>query len=347
MDKLALEPLYTRYSKAFENSDWKELSECSVHLGRLLGGSQSSNVMDIRAVAQRYLGSLIGVGRFLFTKLRDDDLTSFEEGVHLIEKQISGKNKAVESALLPLVKSAFELQLFLIKPQSDNLNKASAALRVLARPDLAIELASIQIAESRLNYFSRNIRAAAFSDMGNFSAAIEDAQIGLKFSPKDKAHYLHVSLARALVGRFKATGDLEDCEKAFFHAEQAFKDKPDNYSANTFLKVIHALGTAGLEELIASLEAVKKNPSNLLDMNALEIAREVIRKSRISSSAPSQNSFEAVLDDPWFDDFSEFDDETDSYSEVDEIDSISDYFEDYFEDYSESLDDPQKPHLEP
>ena len=347
MDKVILEHLYARYSKAFKNSDWEELSECSVELGRLLGKNQSLNVMDIRDVAQKYLGSLLGTGRFLSTKLPDDDLASFEEGVKSIEMLIAGGNKAMDSSLLPLIKSALELQLFLIKPQSDNLNKASAALRVLARPDLAIELASIQISGSRFNYFSRNIRAAAFSDLGNFSAAIEDAQIGLKYSPRDKAHYMHVSLARALVGRFKATGDLEDCESAFFHAEQAFKDKPDDYSANTFLKVIHALGATGLEDLIASLEAVRKNSSNLLDLNALEIAREVIRKSRMTPNVPSRDSVDAVLVDPWFDDFSEFGDGSDSYFENNDSDSISEYFEDYFEEYSESLNDPQKPHLEP
>lgn len=347
MDKLLLENLYARYSKAFKNSDWNELSACSEDLGRLLSGSPASNVMDIRDVAQKYLGSLVGAGRFLFTKTSDSDLSSFEEGLQLIEKHLVGKNKSIDSSLLPVIKSAYELQLFLIKPQSDNLNKASAALRVLARPDLAIELASIQISQSRLNYFSRNIRAAAFSDVGKYSAAIEDAQIGLKYSPKEKAHYLHISLARALVGRFKATGDLEDCEKAFFHAEQAFQDKPDNYSANTFLKVIHALGTVGLEDLIASLEAVRKNPTNLLDMNALEIAREVIKKSKIDSNRKADKPDESLFIDPWFDDFSEIEEESESDLENDEEDSVSEYFEDYFEEYSDSLNDPQKPHLEP
>jgi tetratricopeptide (TPR) repeat protein len=347
MDKLLLEPLYARYSKAFKNSDWKELSECSADLGRILVGNPASNVMDIRDVAQKYLGSLVGSGRFLFTKVTDNDLSSFEEGLLLIEKQLARKNKSIESALVPVIKSAYELQLFLLKPQSDNLNKASAALRVLARPDLAIELVSIQIAQSRLNYFSRNIRAAAYSDLRNFSAAIEDAQIGLKYSPKDKAHYLHVSLARALVGRFKATGDLEDCEKAFFHAEQAFRDKPDNYSANTFLKVIHALGTVGLEDLIASLEAVGKNPTNLLDMNALEIARDVIKKSKSDSSRKPDTPEDSSFIDPWFDDFSEIEEEIELDLENDEEDSVSDYFEDYFEEYSDSLNDPQRPHLEP
>ena len=347
MDKLHLEPLYARYSKAFKNSNWKDLSECGADLGRILVGTPASNVMDIRDVAQRYLGSLVGAGRFLFTKATDNDLFSFEEGLQLIEKQLAGKNKSIDSALVPVIKSAYELQLFLLKPQSDNLNKASAALRVLARPDLAIELASIQIAQSRLNYFSRNIRAAAFSDLGNFSAAIEDAQIGLKYSPKDKAHYLHVSLARALVGRFKVTGDLEDCEKAFFHAEQAFQDKPDNYSANTFLKVIHALGSVGLEDLIASLEAVRKNPTNLLDMNALEIARDVIKKSKIDSNRKTDTPKETSFIDSWFDDFSEIEEEIESDFENDGEDSVSDYFGDYFEEYSDSLNDPQKPHLEP
>jgi len=347
MDKLLLGPLYERYSKAFKNSNWEELSECSAQLGNLLGRSQASNFMDIRDVAQRYLGSLVGAGRFLFTKSSDHDLVSFEKGLKFIEEEIVGESKAVESTLLPLIKNAYELQLFLINPQSDNLNKASAALRVIARPDLAIELTSIQIAQSRLNYFSRNIRAAAFSDLGNFSAAIDDAEIALKYSPKEKAHYLHVTLARALVGRFKATGDLEDCEKAFFHAEQAFRDKPDNYSANTFLTVIHALGSSGLEDLIASLEAIRKSPSNLLDLNALEVAREVIRKSRNTSRAPATDVSEDAIIDPWFDDFSEFDDESDFNLNDDDAESISDYFEDYFEDYSDSLNDPQKPHLEP
>ncbi len=346
MDKLILESFYLRYSKAFKECDWDELSECGDQFRRLLGESQKSNILDVKDIAQKYLGSMVGAGRFLFTKSRNDDLDQFEIGLKFIEEEIIGKSKSIESTLLPVLKSAYELQLFLLKPQADNLNKAGAALRVIARPDLAIELTSIQIEKSRLNYFSRNIRAAAYSDLGDFSAAINDASIALKYAPKDKANFLHVTLARAFVNRFKKTGDLEDSEKAFFHAEEAFKGKPDNYSANIFLKVIYALGSTGLEDLIVSLEKVRKNPLNPLDLNALKIAREVIRKSRNTSSDSTQDYDDETLIDSWFDDFSEFDDETDD-SLDDDADSISDYFEEYFEEYSESLNDPQKPHLEP
>jgi len=342
-----LEEIYNKYSNAFKNSNWTELSALSSQLSELLGNNNKVNVIDIRDVAQKYLGSLIGSGRFLFTKSVDADSVAFENGLDLVEELFKKKDKSTYSTLLPIIKSAYEIQLFLIKPQNDNLNKASAALRVIGRPDLSVELTSIQISKSRLNYYSRNIRAAAYSDLGEFSAAIEDAQVALKYSPKDRMHYQHVTLARALVGRFKETGDLEDCETAFFHAEQAFKAKPDTYSANIFLKVIHALGSLGLEDLIASLEAMSKNPANQIDLNALEIAKEVIRKSRSTSTSPYKDSDESTLIDPWFDDFSEFDEESEIDFDEDMIDSLSEHFEDYFEEYSESLHDPQSPHLEP
>lgn len=347
MDKVQLEDLYSKYSDAFKNAKWNELMGVSHQLGDLLGENYKTNVMDIRDVAQKYLGSLIGSGRFLFTTSRDAEFVAFESGLELVENLMEREVNSLDSTLLPIIKAAYEIQLFLIKPQADNLNKASAALRVIGRPDLAIELASIQISKSRLNYYSRNIRAAAYSDLGNFSAAIEDAQIALKYSPKDNAHYLHISLARALVGRFKVTGDLEDCEMAFFHAEQAFNEKPSTFSANVFLKVIHALGSAGLEDLISSLESVRKNPTNSLDLNALEIAKEVIRKTRSASSNLNQETDLTMVIDPWFDDFSQIDEDLDTEHDPDANDSLSEYYEDYFEEFTESLRDPQNPHLEP
>jgi len=340
------ENLLEEYSSAYRSQHWDALEQIGQRIGLLIGSEFSGTVQEIHEISRAYLGSLIGSGDFL-TKSNPELENQFGYGLTFIENYSHGSTIEIKTSLSPLVKSGYEIQLFLTKKQSDTRNKAASALRKLARPDLAIILTTQQLEITRLNYYSLGIRSAAYSDLSNFSRAIADGQKALKFSPSEKKNFVLVSLARAYINRFKQTGEISDSEMAFELAEKSFELKPDDYSANIFLKVIYTIGLLGMEDLIANLQNVKKTHHYLLDEKAIEIAKEVLRSSPprpiVGVPPEADDLLAGELFDNWFD--LEIHDDFDSDDE--DVDHPQDYYEDYFEDYVDSLNDPQNPHLEP
>ena len=340
--------LSQEYSRSFKSKDWENLAQIGLKLGAIIGGGYEINVRDIHEISKRYLGALIGSGDSLLSKNDNQQIDNFVAGLGVIENLSSKSTFETKSSLSPIIKSAYEIQLFLTTQSSDARNKAAKALRVIARPDLSIALTSIQIASTRLNYYSLVVRASAYSDLAEFSNAIRDGLVALKYSPKEKSYYALVTLARAYVERFKQNGDIQDSEIAFDYAEKAFEQRPDEYSANTFLKVIHTIGLEGMDDLISSLKNVRKNLKYELDQKAIEIAKDIIKNSKVS--IPQKNVLlddllASALIDHWL--VLDIDEDLEDVTEDSEIDSPEDYFEDYFEEYNDSLLDPQSPHLEP
>ena len=197
------------YSHAYMSQDWDELVRIGEKVGALIGLKNTGNVKDIREVAKIYLGSLLGSGAFLSTK-DIDAANQFTHGLARVEKYATENDSKFITEFSSLIKSGYEIQLYLTSKQSDSRNKAAAALRKLARPDLAIYLASQQLEITRLNYYSLVVRSAAYSDLFRFENAISDGKKALKYSPLDKKHFPLVSLSRAYIERFKQTGDIED-----------------------------------------------------------------------------------------------------------------------------------------
>jgi tetratricopeptide (TPR) repeat protein len=333
------------YNRAYKAQEWNDLEKIGQGLGELIGGGFKGTVRDIREISRIYLGSLIGSGDFL-TKSDSESEIIFTNGVSVLENYIGNAVTDVRTSLTSLVKASYEIQLFLVKKQAASRNKAASALRTLARPDLAILLATQQLEITRLNYYSLVVRASAYNDLSSYSKAIIDAQKALKFSPPDKKYFSMVTLAKAYVNRFRQTGEISDAEVAFDLAEKSFKLKPDEYSANTFLKVIYLMGLTGMQELITELQNVEKKKQFVLDAFAIQVAKEVLINTTATRSLGTwieEDAFADALFDDWLD--LEFED--DFQGEIDDVDQASDYFEDYFEDYVESLSDPQSPHLEP
>ena len=346
MNRSDFDVLVEKYNRAYKSQEWTDLQSIGLELGELIGGGFKGTVRDIREISKIYLGSLIGSGDFL-TK-NDSELEAiFSNGINVIENYIGNAITDVKTSLTSLVKNGYEIQLFLVKKQSDSRNKAASALRKLARPDLAILLTTQQLEITRLNYYSLAVRASAYSDLSSYSKAIIDGQKALKFSPPDKKHFSLVVLAKAYVNRFRQTGEISDAEMAFDLAEKSFRLKPDEYSANTFLNVIYLMGLTGMEELIRELQSVEKTQKYVLDELAIQVAKEVLRNSTATQSVDTWIEEGDALADALFDDWLDLELEDDFQGEIDDTDQVSDYFEDYFEEYIESLNDPQSPHLEP
>ncbi len=334
------------YNRAYKTQAWNDLEKIGQALGELISSGFKGNVRDIREISRIYLGSLIGSGDFL-TKNDSESEIVFSNGVNILENYIGNAITDARTSLTSLVKASYEIQLFLVKKQAASRNKAASALRTLARPDLAILLATQQLEITRLNYYSLVVRASAYNDLSSYSKAIIDGQKALKFSPPEKKYFSMVTLAKAYVNRFRQTGEISDAEVAFDLAEKSFKLKPDEYSANTFLKVIYLMGLTGMQELITELQNVEKKKQFVLDDLAIQVAKEVLSNSTATQSVGTWIEEEDAFADALFDDWLNLEFEDDFQGEIDDADQTLDYFEDYFEDYVESLGDPQRPHLEP
>lgn len=338
--------LIQEYTQAYNAKQWEALEKIGQRIGIIIGGEFTGTVQDIRELSRVYLGALLGSGDCLSKK--DSELEQlFKHGLTSIENYSKKSKIATETLLTPIIKGAYEIQLFLTKKQSDSRNKAASALRKLSRPDLAVVLTTQQLEITRLNYYSLVVRGAAYSDLSHFSLAIADLQKALKFSPSDKKYFALASLSRAYINRFQQTGEISDSEIAFDLAKNCFELKPDEYSANTFLKVIHTIGLNGMEDLIENLRNVQKTHHYELDKKAIAIAKEVLLNSTPAPKTGILLEVDDLLADELFDNWLDLEIDDDFVGDNEDIDSPEDYFEDYFEDYVDSLNDPQNPHLEP
>ena len=346
MDNVNFKNLIQEYTQAYNTKQWETLEKIGQQIGLIIGGDFIGRVQDIRELSRIYLGSLLGSGDCLLKK--DSKLEQqFKNGLISIENYSKKSNISIETSLTPIIKSAYEIQLFLTKKQSDSRNKAASALRKLSRPDLAVVLTTQQLELTRLNYYSLVVRSAAYSDLSFFSLAISDGQKALKFSPPHKKYFALTTLPRAYINRFQRTGEISDSEIAFDLAKNCFDLKPDKYSANTFLKVIHMIGLPGMESLIQNLRSVQKMHHYELDKTAIAIAKEVLLNSTSGPKAGNLLEVDDLLADELFDNWLDLEDDDDFVVDNKDTDDPEDYFEDYFEDYVDSLNDPQNPHLEP
>ncbi len=326
-------------SIALRKGNWIDLELLSKELLEKLRIDPNVHENDLRRVARNYIASIIGEGRFLIGS-DSSAQEHFIAGIKTLQKLISSGREDLISTLRPEIHQIQKIQLFMTTPQTDSLNKAAASLRKLGRPHLAIDLTSSEVQKSRLNYYSLVVRGSAYVDLKLHELAIKDGELALKHSPGEKKRYALTLLARATNGLFKANGVLDDGEKALSYALKSLEIKHDPYNARVFISIVSALGTSDYDELIAKLNSTLKFDFDVADPVAVNISASILEKSDLES---------LFQDDPWGTDYEEEDEDDDESLSVDldEQDSISDYFEDYFEEYTDSLADPQSPHLEP
>ena len=323
---------------ALKISDWPKLETLSRELLIKLQIDPDTQEKDLRRVAKSYLASIIGNGNFLKTS-DPAGYEHFRSGAAEFRKIVKSSNEELVSILKPEIYHLAQIQLFLTKPQTDALNKASKSLRRLGRPHLAIDLTSAEIAKSRLNYYSLVVRGSAYVDLGLFAQGIKDGELALKHAPGDQKRFSLTLLSRAYLGQFKHNGLIEDGEVALDYALKSLDLKHDPYIARVFISLVHALGIDDYKDLISELNSKLSFNFDSSDPVAIEISESILQQSGPEGMIEEE--------DPWSSKNLEEDDGDWLSDSLDEEDSVSDYFEDYFEEFSESLHDPQSPHLEP
>jgi hypothetical protein len=323
-------------SNALRAKDWVTLEDLSKRLLEILNRDPASNETDIREVAKNYLAAILGDGKFL---LEEDHAgrNHFEKGVEALNDFLQKSPLKFRSAIRSDLWQLSQVQLLLSQPRSDARNKAASGLRKLARPDLAIELTTFELKKSRLNYYSLVVRGSAFVDLRMIDEAIEDGGLALKYSLESNKNFPLTLLARAYRDKFKRDGDFEAAESALNYAFEALRLRRNPYIAKVFISIVRAIGTAEHDDLIDELRSTLNFDFDTPDPLAVSTAQSII--------LASEDSDELHDDDIWLDDSESLDE----YFEVDinEEDTISDYFGEYFEEYEDSLRDPRSPHLEP
>jgi tetratricopeptide (TPR) repeat protein len=231
MDKI--NTLLDKSAAAREKNDWKILEENSIKILQILQISTINNEVNLYEIVRNYLSSIIGTGSFL-SDLNSVELTHFKSGLDKLEKFIKNQPHYLKT-VDPLVSAGREIVLLALEPTTANKNKISKNLRKIARPDLAIEICSKILSESRLNYYALTILCAAYCDVYQFDKAIEFAETALKFAPNSEKTYTLNAIARAHTHKFKTTGDFADIDLALKYAHESIDLKLDSYSANTLM----------------------------------------------------------------------------------------------------------------
>ena len=321
---------------AFENSDWNELTSLSKELLIILGKDPQVYEPDLRIVAKRYLSAIVGDGRYL---LGNDEVgrKNLESGMQELGEILKKSPRSIITLLTPELKNISQIQLFILNPRPDRLNKAAASLRRIGRPDLSIELTSSQILKTRFNYYSLVVRGSSYIDLGSFEKGISDGEVALTYSPKETANYAHIVLARGFREIFKRDGEIAHGEVAFEHAKYALRIKRDAHIARVYISIAAVLGITDDYE-VSKLVKEFRLDANQVDHEAIEISSLILGKI---SETEIFNETDMYADD--LEDLENLDETSDDESE----EKVEDYYEDYFEEYTDSLANPQMPHLEP
>lgn len=334
---LKINELAKKSSIALKTRDWEKLETVSRLLLQILEKEETAHESDLRKVARNYLASIFRDGKFLLTK---DKI-----GLLHFQNEVFGFRRFLESSPPIFLKSVRteiryiqQVQLFLVDGRGDASNKAASSLRRLGRPDLAIALSTESLKGSKLNYYVLVVRASAHVDLHQPDLAIPDLELALKHSPSDKRAYALTVLARAYREIFKMNGDFKDGEKALEYAQESLSLDRNPFIARIFISIVRALGNLDYEELISELESTIVFDFKNSDDLAIEISKSILDSELLGKTLEEIEPDEDFIED--------FDEDWIDGQETD-YDSLSDYVEDYFEDFVESLNDPQRPHLEP
>jgi hypothetical protein len=271
-DKESLNQLLEDCSRLWKNKSWTELEQASMKAIRIVINSNKTE-FTLKRLAKMYLSSLIGdTDKFQeYAKINNFDTP---QNFKLFKSWVM-RQENISSALNEYL-LAFD-EIFLLSKNFTAKNRYMIAknLRIIARPDLAIELLNENLKISKINYYARTLRGASFADLGLFDKSIEDCIISLKFSLEDSKQIPMNVLSRAFRGRFLSTGDLSDLEDSISHAEQSYRMKPSIFSANSLMASIvltrNEKRIKEVEEILSRHKDFKKIPDKVAIDNALDI----------------------------------------------------------------------------
>ena len=256
---------------ARQANNWPRLE---ILTSQILELAQNSNLDDKTLIEtiRSYLSSIIGSGEFVVS-IESKNLQVFEKG--LLKLKAFLKNKPhIHKSVSKFEQAADEIRILCLNPIAANRTKIARSLRILARPDLAIEILEDQLQLSTKNYYTLTVLCGAYCDIYKFDKAIAVAELALKFNPADGRMYPLNALTRAHTQRFKRDGDIQDIEKALMYAKASIDLRIDTYSAHSYLAAAFA---SGYEVEIENATAIIDKTESLIprvDENALVAAYE-------------------------------------------------------------------------
>ena len=256
---------------AREANDWPRLEKLT---SQILELAQISNLDDKTLIQtiRSYLSSIIGSGKFVVF-LEAKNLQVFEKGLLKLKTFLKDKPH-IHKSVSRYEYAADEIRILCINPIASNRTKIARSLRILARPDLAIEILEDQLQLSAKNYYTLTTLCGAYCDIYRFDKAIELAEQALRFNPADGRMYPLNALTRAHTQRFKKDGDIEDIEKALMYAKASIDLRIDAYSARSYIAAaIASRDEVEIENATAIIDKTE-NSRNSVDENALIAAYE-------------------------------------------------------------------------
>jgi hypothetical protein len=271
-DNLSLNQLLEKCSRLWKEKSWTELEQVSMQAIRIVINSDKTE-FTLKRLAKMYLSSLIGdVNKFQNNSKNMDFDTP--ENFKLFKNWVM-RNKNISSVLTEYLLAFDEVFLLAKNYNAMNRNKIAKNLRIIARPDLAIELLNENLKISKVNYYSRTLRGASFADLDLFDQSIDDCRISLQFNLEDSKHIPMNVLSRAFRGRFLSTGDISDLEESIAYAQQSYQVKPSIFSANSLMASIvltrNEKRINEIEEILSRHKDYKKIPEKIAIDNALEV----------------------------------------------------------------------------
>jgi tetratricopeptide (TPR) repeat protein len=256
---------------AREANDWPKLEKLT---SQILEQAQISNLDDKTLIQtiRSYLSSIIGTGEFVVF-LEAKNLQVFEKGLQKLKTFLKDKPH-IHKSVSRYEYAADEIRILCINPIASNRTKIARSLRILARPDLAIEILEDQLQLSAKNYYTLTTLCGAYCDIYRFDKAIEVAEQALRFNPADGRMYPLNALTRAHTQRFKKDGDIEDIEKALMYAKASIDLRIDAYSARSYIAAaIASRDEVEIESATAIVDKTENSRHNV-DENALVAAYE-------------------------------------------------------------------------
>jgi tetratricopeptide (TPR) repeat protein len=284
---------------ARKSNNWEVLEEISIRILQTLFKGSSLKDETLKQVVVNYLSSIVGTGDFL-TNLSSKNSDKYKQGLDKLNDFLEKKPHLFNS-IDPIIQSGREIALLVLEPTSQNKNKISKNLRVIARPDLAVIICMQILEVTRLNYYSLTVLCGAYCDLGYFDKAIEAAEKALKHDPGLGKSFVLNSLVRAHTLKFKSNGDFLEITNALEYAHQSIDLKLDIYSANAYMAAAVA-SMINYEIENATTVLAKAEPDlKVADINAIIQSAKAVQA--LSPNSVGIEIIDELDDDGFFGDF--------------------------------------------
>jgi tetratricopeptide (TPR) repeat protein len=284
---------------ARKSNNWEVLEEISIRILQTLFKGSSLKDETLKQVVINYLSSIVGTGDFL-TNLSSKNSDKYKQGLGKLNDFLEKKPHLFNS-IDPIIQSGREIALLVLEPTSQNKNKISKNLRVIARPDLAVIICMQILEVTRLNYYSLTVLCGAYCDLGYFDKAIEAAEKALKHDPGLGKSFVLNSLVRAHTLKFKSNGDFSEITNALEYAHQSIDLKLDIYSANAYMAAAVA-SMINYEIENATTVLAKAEPDlQVADINAIIQSAKAVQA--LSPNSVGIEIIDELDDDGFFGDF--------------------------------------------